>query len=46
MIATVEGVEPPVDPPKLEELMGDDPVWRLARLSFSPPETLRKEDVG
>lgn len=46
IIATVEGVRPPVDPPDLEDLMGDDPTWRLARLSFSPPETLREEDVG
>ncbi|RXZ65051.1 cation diffusion facilitator family transporter [Pelagerythrobacter rhizovicinus] len=46
IVGTVEGVDPPADPPKLEELMGDDPSWRLARLSFSPPETLRREDVG
>lgn len=46
MIATIEGVDPPPDPPRLEELMGDDPTWRLARLSFSPPEGLREEDVG
>ena len=46
IIATVEGVHPPVDPPKLEDLMGDDPVWRLARLSFSPPSALREENVG
>lgn len=46
MIATVEGVHPPLNPPRVEELMGDDPAWRLARLSFSPPESLREEDVG
>lgn len=46
IIATVEGVHPPIDPPRLSELMGSDPVWRLARLSFSPPSTLREEDVG
>lgn len=46
IVGTIEGVHPPRDPPDLDELMGDDPTWRLARLSFSPPETLRREDVG
>lgn len=46
IVGTVEGVHPPDDLPNLDELMGDDPTWRLARLSFSPPETLRHEDVG
>ena len=36
-MASVEGVHPPDDPPDLAELMGDDPAWRLARLSFTPP---------
>ena len=36
-IATVDGVHPPDDLPDLETLMGDDPTWRLARLSFTPP---------
>lgn len=46
IVGTIEGVHPPADLPNLDELMGDDPSWRLARLSFSPPETLRREDVG
>ncbi len=46
IVGTIEGVHPPADLPKLDELMGDDPAWRLARLSFSPPEALRREDVG
>lgn len=46
MVATVEGVESPGDLPDLSEWMDDDPGWRLARLSFSPPKALREEDVG
>lgn len=46
MIATVEGVEAPGDLPELDAWMGEDPGWRLARLSFSPPRALREEDVG
>jgi len=46
IVGTIEGVHPPDDLPKLDELMGDDPAWRLARLSFSPPQALRREDVG
>lgn len=36
IIATVEGVSPPLAPPEPADLMGDDPAWRLARLSFTP----------
>jgi cobalt-zinc-cadmium efflux system protein len=46
IVATVEGVAPPPDLPALDTWMGDDPGWRLARLSFSPAEALREEDVG
>ncbi|WP_337925511.1 cation transporter [Croceicoccus gelatinilyticus] len=46
LVGTVEGIHPPDDLPDLEELMGEDPSWRLARLSFSPPGMLRREDVG
>ena len=46
IVGTIEGVHPPPHPPKLDELMGEDPGWRLARLSFSPPETVRRENVG
>lgn len=46
LVGTVEGIDPPDRLPELEELMGEDPSWRLARLSFSPPEMLRREDVG
>lgn len=46
IVATVEGVEASGDLPELGGWMGDDPEWRLARLSFSPPRALRDEDVG
>ncbi len=46
IIATIEGIDPPLDIPDLDELMGDDLPWRLARLSFSPTEGLREGDVG
>ncbi len=46
LIGTVEGVHPPDPAPDITTLMGEDPAWRLARLSFSPPETLRNENVG
>lgn len=36
MLADVYGVRPPHDLPSLAELMGDDPPWRLAELSFTP----------
>ncbi|MCT2559976.1 cation transporter [Tsuneonella sp. YG55] len=37
LFATVDGVVTPGDIPSNEELMGDDPTWRLGRLSFTPP---------
>jgi cation diffusion facilitator family transporter len=43
IIATVEGIDPPANLPDLDELMGDDPTWRLARVSFAPSETVRKD---
>lgn len=46
LVGTVEGVHPSPPIPDLPSLMGDDPPWRFARLSFSPPETLSEEDVG
>lgn len=40
-LADVRGVNPPGDLPSLDELMGDDPSWRLAQLSFTPPNCAR-----
>jgi cation diffusion facilitator family transporter len=39
MMASVEGVADPGPLPSAGELMGDDPAWRLARLSFVPPNS-------
>ena len=36
LFATVEGVTSPGQMPSAEELMGDDPAWRLGRLNFVP----------
>lgn len=36
IFASVEGVASPPTLPSFGELMGDDPAWRLARLTFSP----------
>ena len=37
ILADIGNVHPPQDLPDLRELMGDDPHWRLAKLSFTPP---------
>lgn len=36
LFATVEGVTSPGEMPSADELMGDDPAWRLGRLNFLP----------
>lgn len=37
LFATVEGVSQPGEVPSAEELMGDDPAWRLGRIDFGAP---------
>ena len=37
IMASVEGVADPGPLPPARELMGDDPAWRLGRISFVPP---------
>lgn len=41
ILADVRGIHPPEELPGLAELMGDDPHWRLAQLSFTPPGCAR-----
>lgn len=41
ILADVRGVHPPPQLPSLDELMADDPAWRLAQLSFTPPGCAR-----
>ena len=36
LFAVVEDIEAPEHVPSAEELMGDDPAWRLAKLAFEP----------
>ena len=38
MIAVVEGVKPPAQIPSHSELTGKVPDWRLARITFEPPQ--------
>lgn len=42
MIANVSGIEVPGIVPSLDELMGDDPGWRLAEINFTPPDCARE----
>jgi cobalt-zinc-cadmium efflux system protein len=46
ILADVGNVHPPEQLPDLRELMGDDPHWRLAKLSFTPPGCARAEEDG
>ncbi len=43
MIANIRGVEIPRVIPSLDELMGDDPTWRLAEINFTPPGCAQTE---
>ena len=43
MIANVRGIEVPEVIPSLDELMGNDRNWRLAELTFTPPNCSQKE---
>lgn len=43
IFANVGNVENPGDLPPLEKWMGDDDGWRLAQLSFTPPECARSD---
>lgn len=45
ILANIGNTVPPATPPKLGELMGDDPHWRLAQLSFTPPGCARSDDI-
>ena len=45
ILANVYGVHPPEDLPTLASLMGDDPPWRLAQLSFTPPNCARSNEA-
>lgn len=44
ILANVGNVDEPGDLPPLESWMGDDPGWRLAQLSFTPPGCARSDD--
>lgn len=44
ILANIGNVHPPATPPKLGELMGDDPHWRLVQLSFTPPGCARSDE--
>ncbi len=37
ILADIGNIHPPRDLPDLRDLMGEDPHWRLAKLSFTPP---------
>lgn len=43
MMANIRGVETPGDIPSLDQLMGDDPHWRLAEIGFTPPNCAQEE---
>jgi cobalt-zinc-cadmium efflux system protein len=43
MVANIRGIEVPASIPSLDELMGDDPHWRLAEINFTPPNCLQAE---
>lgn len=44
ILANVGNTEPSADLPPLENWMGDDPHWRLAQISFTPPGYARSDD--
>lgn len=37
ILADIRGIHPPENLPPLADLMGSDPAWRLAQISFTPP---------
>lgn len=44
ILADVGNVYPPEQLPDLRNLMGEDPHWRLAKLSFTPPGCARADE--
>lgn len=44
ILANVGKVDPPGELPELHGWMGEDPGWRLAQLSFTPPGCARSDD--
>lgn len=46
MIANVRGIAVPSNIPSLDELMSSDPGWRLAELTFTPPNCAQQELEG
>jgi cobalt-zinc-cadmium efflux system protein len=45
ILANIYGVHPPEQLPTLAALMGDDAPWRLAQLSFTPPNCARSNEA-